>query len=137
VKGRTWWRLVAAVLVLALALSACGGDDEDGGADSGAEEQPPATQTEPAEEPDDTMLQGDPSAGEQLFADNCATCHGDDGGGGTGAPSLQREELAEDRDRVVDQVTQGGGGMPPFRDQLSNEEIQDVAAYVSEVLAQP
>jgi mono/diheme cytochrome c family protein len=135
-QGRIWWRAVAAMLVMtcAFALAACGGDDENG-TDQAAEEQPPATETEPAEEPEEVVGEGDTRAGEQLFTDNCSTCHGEQGEGGSGAPTLQREDLAEDRERVVDQVTQGGGGMPPFRDQLSNEEINDVATYVSEVLA--
>jgi mono/diheme cytochrome c family protein len=28
-------------------------------------------------------------------------------------------------------VTNGGGAMPPFGEQLSDQEIQDVAAYVT------
>ena len=34
-------------------------------------------------------------------------------------------------DLVVHQVTNGRGAMPPFADTLSEEQIQDVAAYVS------
>jgi len=30
-------------------------------------------------------------------------------------------------------VTNGGGGMPPFGEQLTEQQIQDVAAYVSSV----
>ncbi len=33
-------------------------------------------------------------------------------------------------DKVVSQVTNGGGGMPPFGDSLTEQQIQDVAAYV-------
>ena len=36
-------------------------------------------------------------------------------------------------DKVVTQVTNGGGVMPPFGDTLTEEQIQDVAAYVSSV----
>ena len=32
----------------------------------------------------------------------------------------------------MSQVTNGGGGMPAFGDRLSEQEIQDVATYVSE-----
>jgi mono/diheme cytochrome c family protein len=32
---------------------------------------------------------------------------------------------------VVKQVTNGGGGMPAFKGKLSDEEIEDVAAFVS------
>ena len=34
---------------------------------------------------------------------------------------------------VVEQVTNGGGGMPPFKGQLSPAQIDAVAAYVSSV----
>ena len=34
---------------------------------------------------------------------------------------------------VVERVTNGQGGMPSFADTLSEEQIQDVAAYVSSV----
>jgi mono/diheme cytochrome c family protein len=33
---------------------------------------------------------------------------------------------------VVDRVTHGQGAMPSFADSLSEQEIADVAAYVSE-----
>jgi mono/diheme cytochrome c family protein len=32
---------------------------------------------------------------------------------------------------VVDRVTNGSGAMPSFADSLSEQEIRDVAAYVS------
>ena len=35
-----------------------------------------------------------------------------------------------DQGAVEDQVAQGGGGMPAFEGQLSEEEIQNVAAFV-------
>ena len=34
---------------------------------------------------------------------------------------------------VVDRVTNGAGAMPSFEDQLTPQQIQDVAAYVSSV----
>lgn len=34
---------------------------------------------------------------------------------------------------VVEFVTNGAGAMPSFKDKLSEEQIQDVAAYVSAV----
>ena len=41
------------------------------------------------------------------------------------------DDLKPPYDAVVSQVTNGGGGMPAFGDSLSEEQIQDVAAYVS------
>jgi mono/diheme cytochrome c family protein len=34
--------------------------------------------------------------------------------------------------RVIEQVTKGGGGMPPFKGTLTDQQIQDVAAYFTQ-----
>ncbi len=73
---------------------------------------------------------GDPAAGETIFAENCAGCHGEDGLGGPGGPDLTTMPLAQTEEGAIQQVTNGGGGMPPFGEQLSEEEIADVAAFV-------
>ena len=38
-------------------------------------------------------------------------------------------------EQVRAQVTNGGGGMPAFKDTLSEQQISDVAAYVTEQIA--
>jgi mono/diheme cytochrome c family protein len=40
------------------------------------------------------------------------------------------DESSIDEAGAAQQVAQGGGGMPPFSDQLSEEQIRDVAAFV-------
>jgi alcohol dehydrogenase (cytochrome c) len=75
---------------------------------------------------------GDAAAGEQVFTDNCSGCHGLDGTGANGGPSLVSKS---DRDAVVRQVQNGGGGMPAFKGTLSEKEIQDVASYVTQRIA--
>ena len=86
------------------------------------------TTTEPTTPP-----QGDPAAGKEVFlgTSGCAGCHtlADAGSTGTIGPNL--DDLKPSHDAVVAQVTNGGGGMPAFGDSLSEEQIQDVAAYVS------
>lgn len=68
--------------------------------------------------------------GEALYNDECASCHGDDGGGGLG-PSLQNlEESFPDQSEVVAIVTDGSGSMPSFGDDLSAEEIDAIVAYI-------
>ena len=47
-------------------------------------------------------------------------------------PEPRRGEAAG-HDLVVTRVTNGMGAMPPFKGQLSEKQIQDVAAYVSSV----
>jgi cytochrome c553 len=70
------------------------------------------------------------TAGATVFAENCAGCHGEDGLGGPGGPDLTTMPLAQTEEGTVEQVTNGGGGMPAFGEQLSEEEISDVAAFV-------
>jgi alcohol dehydrogenase (cytochrome c) len=75
---------------------------------------------------------GDAIAGEEVFAENCSTCHGATGHGGNGGPDLRTMPKAKTEEGAVEQVTSGGGGMPAFKGQLSEEEISNVAAYVVE-----
>jgi cytochrome c551 len=66
------------------------------------------------------------------FAENCSICHGATGHGGNGGPDLRTEPLAKTQSGAEEQVNNGGGGMPAFKGELSEEEIKDVAAYVVE-----
>ena len=63
-------------------------------------------------------------------AENCSTCHGATGEGGNGGPDLLTMPLAKTEAGAIEQVTNGGGGMPAFKGTLSEEEIENVAAYV-------
>jgi len=78
--------------------------------------------------------QGDAAAGKEVFTSaGCVGCHtlADAGGTGTVGPNL--DEAKPSHDLVVERVTNGKGPMPPFKGQLSEKQIQDVAAYVSSV----
>jgi alcohol dehydrogenase (cytochrome c) len=74
----------------------------------------------------------DAEAGKEVFAENCSTCHGATGHGGNGGPDLTTMPKAKEQKGAEEQVTDGGGGMPPFKGTLSEEEIANVAAYVVE-----
>jgi mono/diheme cytochrome c family protein len=43
------------------------------------------------------------------------------------------DEAKPSKELAVDRVTNGQGGMPPFKGQLTPEEINAVAEYVSSV----
>jgi mono/diheme cytochrome c family protein len=73
---------------------------------------------------------GEASNGAAVFSENCSTCHGATGEGGNGGPDLLTMPLAKTEAGAIEQVTNGGGGMPAFAGTLSEEEIEDVAAYV-------
>ena len=70
-------------------------------------------------------------AGEQLFGENCSSCHGVTGGGGNGGPPLTGIDL--DRGAIIEQIEKGGAGMPAFENQLTPQQIADVTAFVEEL----
>ena len=61
----------------------------------------------------------------------CSTCHilADAGSDGQIGPNLN--EIRPDKIRVIKSVTNGIGVMPAYEGQLSTEEIEAVAHYVS------
>ena len=61
----------------------------------------------------------------------CSACHtlADAGSSGDIGPNLN--EIRPDKMRVINTVTNGIGVMPPYEDQLTSEEIEAVAHYVS------
>lgn len=118
-----WSALAVLVPALALGTAACGGDDEPSGADTTTESTTGNTTTAA---PPDTTAQG-----REIFLANCAACHtfSDAGSSGMVGPNLDEIDLSTEQ--VAEQVESGGGGMPAFGDTLSDEEIQQVAAYVA------
>jgi quinohemoprotein ethanol dehydrogenase len=73
--------------------------------------------------------QGNAAAGEQVYADNCSGCHGAEGTGGNGGPDISDPMAVT---QIIAQVANGGGGMPAFKDDLDQQQISDVSAYVRE-----
>jgi mono/diheme cytochrome c family protein len=69
--------------------------------------------------------------GSTVFSDNCAGCHGADGGGNNGPPLNNGLVVANFPDPAdqVEVVTNGRGPMPSFGGRLSPEEIQAVVEY--------
>ena len=78
-----------------------------------------------------TQSAPDPAVGQQIFVDNaCIACHGVDLEGGIG-PKLAGRTTADLTDeRIVTQITDGGGVMPPFGEVLTKQDIQNVIAFI-------
>lgn len=95
----------------------------------------PATvpsETEPAETT--PSQSGDPEAGKEIFASaGCGSCHTLADAGTSGAVGPNLDETKPSFELVVDRVTNGKGVMQSFSDQLDEQQIADVAAYVSSV----
>ena len=116
-------RAIALFLVVSavgLGVAACGGDDEA------------ADTTTTAETTTDETTTGESTAvGREVFVANCGTCHTLSDAGTSGSVGPQLDGGGYSVDQVEQQVRNGGGGMPAFEDTLSDEEIQEVAAYVA------
>jgi mono/diheme cytochrome c family protein len=68
-----------------------------------------------------------------LFTTNCGSCHtlADAGTSGTVGPNL--DQAKPSLEKAVQQITNGGGGMPPFGGQLTDAQIQALARYIVRV----
>jgi cytochrome c oxidase cbb3-type subunit 3 len=82
------------------------------------------------------QLAADPKAmstARNLFQNNCAQCHGSDGGGAKGFPNLtdQNWQWGGDPDTVVATITGGRiAAMPAWGPQLGADGVRQVVAYV-------
>ena len=145
--------LLLAVLaaVLGFAVAGCGGEEEATPTPETVVGTVP--QTEPTETTETTgtettgtettgtettpaAVEGDPVAGKAVFtgSSGCINCHtlGDAGATGTVGPNL--DQAKPSADLVVDRVTNGSpAGMPSFKGSLTDQQIADVAAYISSV----
>lgn len=146
-------RLIAVVIALGAlslgVLTACGGGTDASGTIGG--EVTIGTGTNPTSTPVETGGdtgaattsadtgattaggQGDAAAGAAVFTSaNCGGCHTLAAAGSSGMVGPNLDDLKPSYDQVLNQVTNGGGGMPAYAGQLSETDIQNVAAYVSE-----
>ena len=89
----------------------------------GAEKPPPTPQ----------QVEATSASGQEVFTSTCGGCHTLADAGTTGATGPNLDEAAPDAATVKAYVRGGGGGMPAFGDELSNAEIDAVAAYVASV----
>ena len=73
------------------------------------------------------------ASGQEVFTSTCGACHTLADAGTSGASGPDLDDAAPDAATVKAYVRGGGGGMPAFGDELSNAEIDAVAAYVAGV----
>jgi cytochrome c6 len=122
-------RRLAVLAGLVVALAGCGGGEETT-AESDTVEGEVTTQTA---EPAEPAGEGNADNGKMIFAaQGCGSCHvlADAGTSGTVGPNL--DESKPSLELAIDRVTNGSGVMPAFKDELSEQEILDVATYVVE-----
>ena len=79
----------------------------------------------------------DRAAGKKLFESKCAVCHATESSErriGPGLKGVKEGKLPSGKDTshaaILKQIEDGGGGMPVFRELLSKEQKDDIAAFV-------
>ena len=128
------WYSALAVLFLIAMISAVlifGKESEEPEAVSNPNTLTVATAPPPETTPSGGV-EGDAAAGKAVFASaGCGGCHTLKAAGASGNVGPNLDELHPNFKAVHDQVEHGGGGMPAFHGQLSEQQIANVAAYVS------
>jgi mono/diheme cytochrome c family protein len=121
-------RFLPLLLALLLAgVAGCGGEDDKEALPETVEGTTTTATT--TEEP--SGGEGDAAAGKEVFSSaGCGSCHALSDAGASGAIGPNLDESQPDFELVVDRVTNGQGAMPSFSDELSEEQIDNVAAYV-------
>lgn len=131
--------LFVVMVVLVLALSACGGGGK-------------ATESTTVEVPADYAGKTNPmandaaavTAGQEIYTTNCASCHGDSGGGDGAAGAALEPKPAALNSLSADisdaflfwRISEGGmmepfnSSMPAFKGVLSEEQIWQVVTYI-------
>ena len=89
----------------------------------GAEKPPPTKQA----------VAATAANGKDVFTSSCGGCHTLADAGTSGATGPNLDDASPDAATVKAYVRGGAGGMPAFGDNLSNAEVDAVAAYVSSV----
>ena len=118
--------LLLAALVLVVAIPACGGEEDEQALPETVEGTLPTETGGGASE-------GDAAKGKTIYASaGCGGCHTFTPAGSTGTVGPSLDDATIDFEGAVQQITNGGGGMPPFGDRLSDQEIADVAAFVTQ-----
>lgn len=73
------------------------------------------------------------------FAQFCVNCHKADGTGGPRqledgktleVPSLRESGLRDSDEELAEQIRDGGGGMPPFKNRLDDKRINDLVRFI-------
>ncbi|ASS87089.1 cytochrome c551 [Geobacillus stearothermophilus] len=105
------WKLAAMFLGVSLALAACGGGGDNAGNNNG------------------NNGGGDTAASaEQIFKQNCASCHGQDLSGGVG-PNLQKVGSKYSKEQIKEIIANGRGAMPAGI--IKGEDADKVAEWLA------
>ena len=120
-----------AQMTAVLVLAEVGEADEAVHEETSAGEEQPDETTPTETEPTDPA--GSDPVGKEIFLGTagCASCHTLADAGATGNIGPNLDATKPSVELAVERVTNGAGPMPSFAETLSEEQIQEVATYVS------
>lgn len=96
-----------------------------------AQEKPAEKKDEKTEEKAEEKSEGDAENGKGLFVTSCGGCHTLSDAGTAGAAGPKLDGLGWSYDKILDQINNGKGAMPPGT--ASGSDAEDISAYVAEV----
>ncbi|HET9743576.1 MAG TPA: cytochrome c [Terriglobales bacterium] len=80
-----------------------------------------------------TVRNGSPKSGSVIFRKSCSVCHSVHKGETKVGPSLYgelREGSGHSEEHVRQVIIEGQGTMPPFKEKLDSEQMDDLIAYL-------
>jgi quinohemoprotein ethanol dehydrogenase len=72
--------------------------------------------------------------GLKVYEANCLACHGKGGEDGHNGPNLKLSKVTKDAQKVIERIKNGGTTMPAFETMLTEQQIKDLAAYITRPL---
>ena len=127
--------LALVALLFVFGVAACGGEEEVSPEPEGTTGTITTTDTETTETETtgEEPAEGDAAAGKAVFlgSSGCGSCHTFADAGTTGQIGPNLDDSQPSFELAVDRITNGQGAMPSFSGSLSEQEITDVATYVS------
>ena len=124
-------KLISVLVLITVLSSSCATDDNTNSATS------PTVGPSPLASP--TATPDEFAAARTIFKERCSKCHGASADGGPvtvegktlKVPSLKTGHALKHTDEdFVDQITDGGDGMPAFKDKLQPNEINELVRFI-------
>jgi mono/diheme cytochrome c family protein len=126
-------KLSVVTLALALAAIACTESNTNTG-NTGPKPTPAASPAASAAPTPDAMAET-----REYYLDNCANCHKEDGEGGMVKiedkrlkvpPFSKGHALSHTDEEFAKQISNGGDGMPAYKDKLTPEQINNLVRFI-------
>ncbi|GAC1542768.1 MAG: hypothetical protein NVS2B17_21710 [Candidatus Velthaea sp.] len=123
--------LTVAVMAGLLVAGCAKSSDQSNSSTTTTAQSSSAPEAAAASSPGGGMAAGDAAHGKQIFAANCASCHGASGTEGGVGPSLKNEKSRKNTAAAIAWIKNPQPPMPKlFPSPLSEKDVADVASFV-------